>query len=103
MCGPVKRDEPEHPDIGFAILPETENLGYAYEASAAVLADDRKRLGISHVLGITTRENIRSIRLLEKLGLHFEKTIQTAGIHRPVMLFRNQNPLNMRPYSSGTA
>ena len=33
----LKRDDEKFPDIGFAILPEYEKMGYAFEASYAYL------------------------------------------------------------------
>ena len=68
ICGLVRRDSLPHVDLGFALLPEFEGHGYVIEASDAVLADGKERLGIETVLGITTQDNERSHRVLEKLG-----------------------------------
>ena len=87
MCGLLKRDELEHPDIGFALLPAFQGLGYGFESSRAVLDDAEKRLGISQVLAITIKANERSIHLLEKLGLHFVKMIHGHDEGNPLMLF----------------
>jgi ribosomal-protein-alanine N-acetyltransferase len=71
----IKRDYLEHPDIGFAFLPQYFNKGYAFEASKEILNYVINVCGISTVVAITIPENISSIHLLEKLGLHKEKPI----------------------------
>lgn len=68
-AGLYKRDNLEHPDVGFAFLPEYGNKGYAYEASNAVMEFAAKILGIKIVVGITLETNLSSIKLLKKLGL----------------------------------
>jgi ribosomal-protein-alanine N-acetyltransferase len=71
MCGLLKRDEFEHPDIGYAFLPEHTGRGLAIEAARAVLDDARGRLGYRKIIAIVRPGNARSIRLLEKLGLSY--------------------------------
>jgi hypothetical protein len=72
----IKRDYLEHFDIGFAFLPEHANNGYAYEAATAVLQDVMNDPYHKNILATTIKENKSSIKLLEKLGLSFEKEIQ---------------------------
>lgn len=76
LCGLLKRDFLDHPDIGFAFLEEYAGKGYALEASQAVLDWAKKQLHVHQVLAITLAENQRSIGLLKKLGLHYEKMVQ---------------------------
>ena len=75
----IKREYLEHRDIGFAFLPEFEGCGYAVEAAQAVLNQVVKMESDSRVLATTLPENIRSIKLLERLGLQFEKSIHVGG------------------------
>lgn len=74
MCGLVKRDPNEDPDIGFALLPEYWRKGYTYEASCGVLEFAKNILKLSRILGITIPSNTASIKTLEKIGLKFLKT-----------------------------
>ena len=67
--GLYKRDNLEHPDVGFAFLTEHLGKGYGFEATARVMQYTREELGINTFLGITLPANIPSIKLLEKLGL----------------------------------
>ena len=69
----LKRDYLEHPDIGFAFLPRFSHQGYAFEASSVVLKKLLESTDYQYILAATLPENANSIKLLEKLGLHFEK------------------------------
>jgi [ribosomal protein S5]-alanine N-acetyltransferase len=71
----IQRDYLDHLDIGFAFLPTFQGKGFAYEATEAVLDKLRKNKVIDKILAVSVPENKKSIQLLEKLGLHFEKTI----------------------------
>lgn len=79
MCGLVRREHLNDVDLGFAFLPEFEKSGYAGEAALAVLNYARQSLGLKRIVAITMRENERSIRLLRKLGLEFERMISSPG------------------------
>ena len=74
MCGLHKRVSLPDVDIGFAFLSDYASQGYGYESALALMAYGRDVLGFTRITGITKATNANSIRLLEKLGLHFEKT-----------------------------
>jgi len=76
ICGLVKRNELEDPDIGFAFLPAFWSQGYARESAAAVLEYAAAELGLGRVLAITSPDNHSSIRLLRRLGLEFERIVR---------------------------
>jgi [ribosomal protein S5]-alanine N-acetyltransferase len=76
LCGFVKRSELPDPDIGFALLPQFERQGYAYEAAEAVMRYGRQTLRLERVLAITTLDNESSGRLLEKIGLEFDREVE---------------------------
>jgi len=71
----IKREYLEHKDIGFAFLPNFSNKGYAHEATMAVLTYLTKHNAFTNIAAVTLPENISSIKLLQKLGLQFEKEI----------------------------
>jgi RimJ/RimL family protein N-acetyltransferase len=87
MCGLLKRDELPDPDIGFAFLPDFWGKGFAFEAAAAVLHDARERLKLTRILAIVNPDNDASIKLLQKLGLKLERTMQLAAGRDEVKLF----------------
>ena len=76
ICGIVRREGLPLPDLGFALLPEHEGHGYAFEAARSVLAVDAHIWNITEVSAITTLENDRSIALLHRLGFIQEGDIQ---------------------------
>ncbi len=87
MCGIIQRDTLPHKDIGFALLPQYTGNGYAQEAAAAILEDAKERLGIEKIVAITLPNNSRSIALLGKLHMTFDKMIRLANGNEDLMLF----------------
>ncbi len=87
ICGLIKREGLDDPDIGYALLPEFWRNGYALEAAAAVLMFASETLAIQRIVAITAPDNHTSIRVLNKLGLQFEKMILLPGASTESMLF----------------
>jgi ribosomal-protein-alanine N-acetyltransferase len=87
LCGLIKRDFLDDVDIGFAFLPRYRSAGYAFEAAAAVLDYARSALGLRRVVAIVDPANERSVRLLEKLGLRFERMVAYPGEELDLRLF----------------
>lgn len=76
LCGLIKRDTLEYPDLGFAFLPEFMGKGFALEAAKGVLEFAKRELGLITILAIVIPNNKSSIRLLEKLGFKYQRPIQ---------------------------
>jgi RimJ/RimL family protein N-acetyltransferase len=76
MCGLVKRDELADPDVGFAFLHKHCSKGYALESASAVLTYGAEALKLRRIVAITTPQNLRSIGVLEKIGLKFERLVR---------------------------
>ena len=87
ICGILKRDYLDAPDIGFAYLPAYRAQGYAREAAEATLAWGLATHGIRRMLATTALDNEPSVRLLEKLGFRFERTARMPGESHDVKLF----------------
>ncbi|MEK7316164.1 MAG: GNAT family N-acetyltransferase [Candidatus Eisenbacteria bacterium] len=90
ICGLIKRDTLEDVDVGFAFLPRFAGLGYASESAAAVMAHERAERGIGRIVAITTPNNVRSIRVLEKVGLRFEKVFRMPGDDEELALYSHE-------------
>jgi [ribosomal protein S5]-alanine N-acetyltransferase len=71
----IKRDYLDHHDIGFAFLDRFLKSGYAFEATQAVLLDAISSGVHARILASTLKENVNSIRLLEKLGFQYHEEI----------------------------
>lgn len=89
MCGIINRDTLDHPDIGFAFLPEFNGNGYAFEIASATIKHAKDQLKISKISAITVADNVRSIRLLEKIGLRFTRTFCFPNRKEELLLYSN--------------
>jgi len=87
MCGLVKRDGLDDADIGYAFLEQYWSNGYARESAGAILNHARETLGLERVVAIVTPGNLSSIRLLEKIGLTFERMIRLADGDKELKFF----------------
>ena len=87
LCGLIHREGLEDVDIGFALLPDFRAGGYASEAALAVMAYGKNDLKLTRIVGITSHDNVSSIKLLEKIGLKFERMVTLPKIENEVMLF----------------
>lgn len=72
-CGLKYDEEFEAVDIGYRLLQEHWNKGYATEAAKACIDYGFTTLGLKCIIGVAYIENKASIRVFEKLGIHFEK------------------------------
>ena len=87
ICGLVKRKQLDDVEIGFALLPEYESKGFGFEASLAILDLAKEKFLLKKITAITLPTNKSSIKLLEKLGLSFEKTINPFDDGEELLLF----------------
>jgi RimJ/RimL family protein N-acetyltransferase len=86
MCGLIKRDSLEDVDIGFAYLPPFRGFGYASEAARATVEHGANVIGLRRIVAITSPDNAASGRLLEKIGLRYERMIDLSR-EDPVRLY----------------
>ena len=86
-CGLVKRDTLEDVDIGFAFLPQHRGQGFALESAAAVLEYGKTVVGLKRIVAIVSAANHRSIRILEKIGLNFERMVRLPGEEEEIPMY----------------
>ncbi|EMQ96159.1 ribosomal-protein-alanine acetyltransferase [Xanthomarina gelatinilytica] len=86
-CGLVKREQLDHVDIGFAMLPGYEGKGFGLEASKEILKLAKNTFKLTRILAITLPTNSNSIKLLEKLGLTYEKRVKPFEDDEELLLF----------------
>ncbi|MDX1516310.1 MAG: GNAT family N-acetyltransferase [Woeseiaceae bacterium] len=87
ICGLFRRTGLEDVDIGYALLPQFCGRGYAEEAARAVVGHAKDDLGLRRLTAIISPDNKRSIGLVEKLGLRFEKMIRMPDDDEDVCLY----------------
>lgn len=68
ICGWVRRDYLDAPDLGYGFLEAHVGQGFGTEAARAVVDHGRDELGLTRVYAITTADNTASQHLLRKLG-----------------------------------
>jgi RimJ/RimL family protein N-acetyltransferase len=73
MCGLLQREYFKDPDVGFAFFPEFWGRGFAFEAAEATLRHGLVKYGMKRVIATVAVGNTGSIRVLEKLGMEFER------------------------------
>lgn len=97
LCGLIKRDWLDDVDIGFALLPAYRGQGYAHEAAASTLNHGRTEFGLNRIAAIVSPDNADSIRLLERLGLRFERMITPPSVATALCLYVTAPGQELRP------
>ncbi|TDL65136.1 N-acetyltransferase [Rhodococcus qingshengii] len=90
ICGLLKRDTLEYPDIGFAFLSKYQTQGYGFESALATLKYGHEQLHLKRILAITSMDNHGSSKLLEKIGMKFEGTIIFPNDTEELKLFASE-------------
>ncbi len=75
LCGLLKRDYLDYPDLGFALMPQHERQGYGHEAAQLIMHFAEEQLGCSKLYAITSKDNGRSQKLLQKLGFSAQGSV----------------------------
>jgi RimJ/RimL family protein N-acetyltransferase len=91
ICGLIRREVLPDVDIGYALLERYWHQGYACEAAAAVLNYGYHTLGLKRIVAITAPDNDASARVLEKIGLQFDRIIDLPGYGGESKLFVPKN------------
>jgi len=71
-------------ELGFGLLPQYQGRGYGSEAVVLLLDCAFRSLGAHKVVGMCNAHNVRSIRLLEQVGM------QREGIFRQELQWKEQ-------------
>lgn len=71
-------------EIHYSLIPEFCNKGYATDAVQAILKHGFETLNLHRIEAGVTSQNLKSIKLLEKVGMTRE------GMHRKILLIRGQ-------------
>jgi RimJ/RimL family protein N-acetyltransferase len=87
ICGLVKREEFEDPDIGFAFLKRYRENGYASESAKAVLEYGFETLELRRIIALADPDNEPSLRLLERLGFVYEREVRMPEDDHDINLF----------------
>jgi RimJ/RimL family protein N-acetyltransferase len=86
----IKKDYLPFHDIGFAFLEKYQGNGYAFEAAERIINYALNEIKMDNIAAVTQLDNIRSIQLLEKLGLRFHDIIENNGENLNLYFFHFQ-------------
>jgi [ribosomal protein S5]-alanine N-acetyltransferase len=75
----MKRTYLDNYDLGFAFLPEYQQHGLAFEAARGILDFVINEIHEKTILATLLPENVKSIKLLIKLGFQFSATVDVEN------------------------
>ena len=78
-------------EISYQLLPKWWGNGYATEVLQGIIKYAFEDLGLAKVVAETQTANIASCRLLEKLGMQLETTIERFGAEQAIFSITNIN------------
>lgn len=80
FCGFRPADWQHAPELLYGLATRYWGCGYAYEAAMAVLEFGFTTLGFSSVVAATDAPNAASVRLMERIGMTFERRGSLNGL-----------------------
>ena len=87
ICGLIRREGLDAPDLGFAFLQRHVRRGFGLEAASATVAWARDVAGLDRLLAITGPDNPASIALLGRLGFRETGIVDVPSRADPSRLF----------------
>ena len=76
-------------DIGFSFLEKYVGKGYAYESANKLKEVAATDFGVHKISAITTKDNFSSQKLIERLGLKFQKMVTIPEDVVELMYYEN--------------
>jgi len=90
-CGLKYTQDLDEFDIGFRFFKKEWNKGYATESAKACLKLGFDKYKMNEIIGRAMKENISSIKVLEKIGLTYFKTFDFDGQEGLIYKIENKN------------
>lgn len=78
-CGLKYTADKDEYDIGFRFFKKHWNRGFATETSEKILEIGFTTLNLEKIIGRAMKENCASIKVLEKIGMQFERNFDFDG------------------------
>ena len=75
-------------EVGWAVDPERWGEGFASEAAAASLRWGFERGGLDEIVAFALPHNVASRRVMEKLGMAYDRPIDRMGLEHVLYLLR---------------
>ncbi|WP_445430497.1 GNAT family N-acetyltransferase [Chryseobacterium indoltheticum] len=90
-CGLKYDEDLNETDIGFRFFEHFWNKGFATESAKACIGYGFEKLNLKTIIGRAMKENIASIKVLEKIGLQYEKDFNFDGLEGVIYKIENKN------------
>jgi len=78
-------------EISYQILPQWWGYGYGTEIVQKVISHAFENLGLARVIAETQTANESSCRLLRRVGMSLEETVERFGAEQSIFSLRNTN------------
>ena len=91
-CGLKYLAETDEIDLGYRLMQNSWNYGYAYEAAKHTLDYGFNQVYLNTIIGKAHIENMASLKILQKIGMQFIKDEVMNDC--PVKVFSISNPNN---------
>jgi ribosomal-protein-alanine N-acetyltransferase len=79
-------------EVSFALLPENQGRGYATEAVQFALRYAFDQMGLRRVIAETQSLNTRSVALLQRIDMVFQRTVIRFGVEQSIYAALKRNP-----------
>lgn len=77
-------------DIGFSVLEKFEGKGLMFEAAQKVKSIGMEEFGLNKISAITSKDNFSSQKLIERLGLKFQKYVTLPNEDEELMYYETK-------------
>lgn len=89
-------DDVDEVELGYGFFPEFWGRGLATEIASACLRFGREELHLPSVVAITLPRNLRSQRVLTKVGLVYEREVSHEGVRNALFRSRPSGTVDAR-------
>ncbi len=80
-------------EISYQLLPKWWGYGYATEIVQYVISYAFKKLGLIKIVAETQSANTASCRLLKRIGMNLEETVERFGAEQSIFGIRNKETI----------
>ena len=77
-------------DIGFSVLEKFEGKGLMFEAAQKVKSIGMEEFGLNKISAITSKDNFSSQKLIERIGLKFQKYVTLPNEDEELMYYETE-------------
>jgi RimJ/RimL family protein N-acetyltransferase len=78
-CGLIFLDETPEVEVGYGVARDYWGQGLMTEAARASLRYGFEKIGLERIVAVAMPENLASRRIMEKLGMRYEKNVHHYG------------------------